>query len=169
MVQGCRPRTPKLTPPVSPAWTAASRSRSAPVSWSGQVGDERGRVQRLPDPLVVPGPVRVEVGRQVRVRVRPTDRADHPHLTAADGLPQRGQHTQLVGDPLHPAAAVRPVLDDRAPPLGRHDPLDRHRVLGRVEAELGPAGVPAQHRQRLDHQGVPGVGGAERQRLQQLR
>jgi hypothetical protein len=120
-------------------------------------GDELGRVQRLAEPLVMAGPVLVKIGRQIDVWVAPTHRAHDPHLSSADRLTQRGQHAQLVGDPLHPRAAVLTLVDHRGPPVGRHDPVQRHVLRGGVEADIGAVGVAAHQRQRLDHRRVTTV------------
>jgi len=101
-----------------------------------QAADELARVQRLTEPFVVSGAVGVEIGGQVDVRVTPPDRAEDPHLAASDRLAQRGQHAQLVRDPLHPAGAVLAFLGHRRAPVGRHDPVQRHRLFGGVVATL---------------------------------
>lgn len=70
--------------------------------------------------------VGVEVLRQVLLGVAPAVGAHHPDLAAADRLPQRLQHAQLVGDALHPALLV----DDRVTPPGRDDPSSGTRSAG---------------------------------------
>jgi hypothetical protein len=59
-----------------------------------QVGGELLGVQGFLDGRVVHVPVVVEVAGQVLVRVAPPARALHPHLAAAQGLPQGDEHAQ---------------------------------------------------------------------------
>jgi hypothetical protein len=71
---------------------------------------------------VVYAAVVLEVAGQVLVRVLPAARALDVDLAAAQRVPQRDQHAQLVRDALDPAVAV----DDTVQPRLRHHPVDRH-------------------------------------------
>ena len=93
-------------------------------------------VQRLAHRGVVDVAVVLEVARQVLVRVLPAAGALDLDLAAAQRVPQRDQHAQLVGDALHPAVLV----DDGVQPGLRHDAVDRDLLPGRVEllVAVGP-------------------------------
>jgi hypothetical protein len=90
---------------------------------------ELGGVQGLAELGVVDVAVVLEVAGQVLVRVLPPARALDVDLPAAQRLPQRDQHAELVRDALHPAA----VVDHAVQPCLRHDPVDRDLLAGRVE------------------------------------
>ena len=82
------------------------------VETTPQPVDEVGGVERLADRGVVDVAVQLEIGGQIRLGIPPPSPADHPDLPPADGIPQRGEHAELVGDALHSA----PLVDDRLPP-----------------------------------------------------
>jgi hypothetical protein len=58
-----------------------------------EIGDEHRRVKRLADRCVVHGPVALEVGRQVLVRVAPAAGPVDVDLAAADRVAKRPEHT----------------------------------------------------------------------------
>ena len=111
-------------------------------------------------------PVGLEVGGQVVVGVAPAVGAHHPHLTAADRLPQRPQHAQLVGNPLHSA----PLVDHGIAPRRRHDPVEGDLLLRPVEAlRARTCRPPAQQLEGVDHRAPGGVVAPERQSREQPR
>lgn len=123
-----------------------------------EVGDELGRVQRPADGPVVDVAVVLEADGQVVLGVVPPAAAGHPDLAPPDGVAQRLQQAQLVGDPFHPARLV----DDRLLPLRGDDPADRHAVGRREVAILpGMVGVAAQQLEGVHHRPVRGVVAAE--------
>jgi hypothetical protein len=75
-------------------------------------------VERLAQRDVVKGPVLLEVSGQAPFRIAPPPRAYGPHLSPADGVPERREHAHLVGHSLD----ASPLVDDGLAPLGRTAP-----------------------------------------------
>jgi hypothetical protein len=104
------------TPPLVPL----ARAVSSRVSASARRLFRLGGVQGLAQLGVVDVAVVLEVARQVLVRVLPASGTLDVDLAAAQRVPQRDQHAQLLGDALDPAV----VVDDAVQPRLRHDPVD---------------------------------------------
>ena len=125
---------------------------------------ELGGVQGLAQLGVVDVAVVLEVARQVLVRVLPAARALDVDLAAAQRVPQRDQHAQLVRDALHPAV----VVGDAVQPRLRHHPVDRHLLPGRVELLVAVgARVAGEQADGVHDRPVGAVVAAELQRGQQ--
>jgi hypothetical protein len=116
----------------------------------------------------VHGPVALEVGWQVLVRVAPAAGPVDVDLAAADRVPGRAQHTQLVRDPLDPAVLV----DDRLLPLTTRSTAGARERVATVSTTMmtaEPMIARGAHYTALldtiDHRGATKLNAREREQL----
>ena len=155
---------------VHPAGRAGSQRARQPAQRLIQAGfeslDEFGGILWLTDGLVVHIALQVEIRGQVRLRVAPAARAEHPDLPAPDRVAQRAQGAQLV----RAALDASPLINHRILPRQGYHAIQRDR-LGRVIV-LRPTvavGVAAQQLDRVHHRSVAAVVAPKLQRGQQIR
>ena len=130
-----------------------------------EIGDEAIRVERQLQRPIIRCALRLEVGREILVRVAISVGADDPDLLAPKLVAQGVQDTDLVGDPVDALPSPGIFFNDRFAPEALHDAVDRHDFFGRESLESCP-GVTLQEIERLDDRAMVRIVRAEFQALE---
>ena len=132
-----------------------------------EIGDEAIGIERQLQRLIIRCALRLEVGREILVRVAVPVGPDHPDLLAAQLVAQRLKDADLIGDPVDALTSLGILFDDRFSPEALHDAVERHRFLGGKGLEFR-VGVTLQEIERLDDRAMMLVVRAEFQALKDV-
>jgi hypothetical protein len=133
-----------------------------------EIGDEAIGFERQAQLLIIGRSSRLEVDRQIIVRVPVTIGADDPDFLASKFVAKRLQHADLISDPVDAGPSLRVLLDDRLPPKTAGDAVDRHGLLDGKGVQLA-VGVTLQKIEGLNDRTMVHIVGAEIQSSEDLR